>query len=84
MFGMVVLFGLFHGLIFLPVMLSLIGPEGPESQDTLKQNNQEVYMLNKSPQSSPQHLMNGGPPAVTPPGGSKSNVVSPSHSQKST
>ena len=29
MFGMVVLFGLYHGLIFLPVLLSLIGPPGP-------------------------------------------------------
>ena len=27
MFAMVVLFGLFHGLIFLPVVLSLIGPQ---------------------------------------------------------
>ena len=26
MFGMVVAFGLFHGLLFLPVILSLIGP----------------------------------------------------------
>ena len=26
MFGMVVLFGLFHGLILTPIMLSLIGP----------------------------------------------------------
>ena len=30
MFGMVVMFGLFNGLIFLPVLLSLIGPESFE------------------------------------------------------
>ena len=27
MFGMVVVFGLYHGLIFLPVLLSLVGPQ---------------------------------------------------------
>ena len=27
MFALVLLFGLFHGLIFLPVLLSLIGPQ---------------------------------------------------------
>ena len=34
MFGMVVVFGLFHGLIFLPVLLSLIGPAGPPDEDS--------------------------------------------------
>ncbi len=29
MFAMVVLFGLFHGLVFLPVLLSLVGPSSP-------------------------------------------------------
>jgi len=33
MFGMVVVFGLFHGLIFLPVLLSLIGPAGSPDED---------------------------------------------------
>ena len=33
MFALVTLFGLFHGLIFLPVSLSLIGPQGPGAQD---------------------------------------------------
>ena len=38
MFGMVVLFGLFHGLIFLPVMLSLIGPQSQTSIDLSSRN----------------------------------------------
>ena len=38
MFGMVVLFGLFHGLIFLPVMLSLIGPQSQPSIDLSSRN----------------------------------------------
>ena len=59
MFGMVVLFGLFHGLIFLPVMLSLIGPQsqsdGPSKsiandEDTL--DNQEAKHLSIE---SPNH-----------------------------
>ena len=33
MFALVALFGLYHGLIFLPVSLSLIGPQGPGAQD---------------------------------------------------
>lgn len=33
MFGMVVLFGLFHGVIFLPVILSLLGPPNEEEGD---------------------------------------------------
>ena len=30
MFAMVVLFGLFHGLIFVPVLLSIVGPTPTE------------------------------------------------------
>ena len=33
MFALVALFGLFHGLIFLPVALSLIGPQGENPKD---------------------------------------------------
>ena len=59
MFGMVVLFGLFHGLIFLPVMLSLIGPQSQaenfsksiaKEEDTL--DNQEAKHLSIE---SPNH-----------------------------
>ncbi len=32
MFAMVVLFGLFHGIFFLPVLLSLFGPEATEDE----------------------------------------------------
>ena len=31
MFALVLLFGLFHGLVFLPVLLSLIGPQAARS-----------------------------------------------------
>ena len=45
MFSMVVCFGLFHSLVFLPVLLSLIGP-GSYSYDvnsfSSTQNNQEI------------------------------------------
>ena len=55
MFGMVVMFGLFHGLIFLPVLLSLIGPSSPplssiskpESHSSI-QENQEANKLRRS------------------------------------
>ena len=36
MFALVLLFGLFHGLIFLPVLLSLIGPQEIRSSNWLK------------------------------------------------
>ena len=38
MFALVALFGLFHGLIFLPVMLSLIGPQTKDSSMHLNKN----------------------------------------------
>ena len=38
MFGMVVMFGLFNGLIFLPVLLSLIGPESFEPSFSISSN----------------------------------------------
>ena len=41
MFALVALFGLYHGLIFLPVSLSLIGPEGPGAKD-LPEEDSEV------------------------------------------
>ena len=36
MFALVLLFGLFHGLIFLPVLLSLIGPQNDENAKQMK------------------------------------------------
>ena len=36
MFALVLLFGLFHGLIFLPVLLSLIGPQNGENAKQMK------------------------------------------------
>ena len=36
MFALVLLFGLFHGLIFLPVLLSLIGPQNGENTKQMK------------------------------------------------
>ena len=43
-FSLVVVFGLFHGLIFLPVVLSLIGPESQHWDDDIgKEPNEEVW-----------------------------------------
>lgn len=39
MFGMVVLFGLFHGLFFIPVVLSIIGPVYTEQREEKEQEN---------------------------------------------
>ena len=36
MFALVLLFGLFHGLIFLPVLLSLIGPQNGKNAKQMK------------------------------------------------
>ena len=36
MFALVLLFGLFHGLIFLPVLLSLIGPQNGVNAKQMK------------------------------------------------
>ena len=78
MFGMVVLFGLFHGLIFLPVMLSLIGPQSPPVELLAKEeailDNQEAKHLSIE---SPKHIYSNGGANVP-----IINVVSPSHSQK--
>ena len=41
MFALVALFGLYHGLIFLPVALSLIGPEGPGAKDLPKEDSED-------------------------------------------
>lgn len=81
MFGMVVLFGLFHGLIFLPVMLSLIGPESTPQDLMIRSiakeeeihDNQEAKHLSIE---SPNHCCNGeaNAPVI--------NVISPSRSQK--
>ena len=52
MFAMVVLFGLYHGLIFLPVALSLIGPQSTKKRNSVTgatnlgfDNNQVVTSL---------------------------------------
>ena len=42
MFALVLLFGLFHGLIFLPVLLSLIGPQNGENTKQMKGDVQHV------------------------------------------
>ena len=42
MFALVLLFGLFHGLIFLPVLLSLIGPQNGENTKQMKEDVQHV------------------------------------------
>ena len=39
MFALVALFGLFHGLIFLPVVLSLVGPQMEEPTKQFNSNN---------------------------------------------
>ena len=46
MFAMVVLFGLFHGLIFVPVLLSIVGPTPTHDQDEKKAGNK--YELEKN------------------------------------
>ena len=48
MFGMVVVFGLFNGLFFLPVLLSLIGPGSNNSHHP-----ENSYDVNNSSCSSP-------------------------------
>ena len=45
MFSLVVLFGLYHGLIFLPVMLSIIGPQDPGAQDVESDEENEEVMV---------------------------------------
>ena len=40
MFALVALFGLYHGLIFLPVSLSLIGPQGPGAEDLREEDSE--------------------------------------------
>ena len=42
MFALVLLFGLFHGLIFLPVLLSLIGPQNGENAKQMKRDARHV------------------------------------------
>jgi Niemann-Pick C1 protein len=59
-FTLVVIFGLFHGLIFLPVLLSIFGPDllsfqARSPEDTLieekRQKGQEMYALNGKQQA---------------------------------
>ena len=40
MFALVLLFGLFHGLMFLPVLLSLVGPQ---SEDNSKRHSEDYH-----------------------------------------
>lgn len=52
-FFLVVVYGLYHGLVFLPVLLSLVGPEPYATataeklqlEDNANKNNKEVHML---------------------------------------
>jgi hypothetical protein len=49
MFALVLLFGLFHGLIFLPVLLSLIGPQSPGTSKQFKNDLPDNGKLNLNP-----------------------------------
>merc|ERR1712141_225267 len=59
MFGMVVLFGLFNGLVFLPVLLSLIGPDGTNSH-------RNTYDVNSTSSPSKDNPENALPKSVSP------------------
>lgn len=50
-----VLFGLFHGLVFLPVMLSWIGPSAYALKDNMSQTGNDIAMVQaKEPQLNGQ------------------------------
>ena len=50
---MVVVFGLFHGLVYFPILLSLIGPKGYSTpDDTTKKSDIENSRNEKSPENS--------------------------------
>ena len=38
-FGLTVVYGVFHGLVLLPVLLSTIGPDGPVEESGERENN---------------------------------------------
>ena len=49
-FFLVVVFGLFHGLVYFPILLSLIGPKGYSTPDvTTKKSDVENSRTEKSP-----------------------------------
>jgi hypothetical protein len=60
MFAMVVIFGLFHGLVFLPVLLSLMGPSSPAFNNCSSNEDDELNNVQK--QLSNSHSNN----SVTP------------------
>lgn len=49
MFSMVILFGLYHGLIFLPVVLSLLGPQPHDLKDDEDDDAKPAKELEMSP-----------------------------------
>jgi len=52
-FFLVVVFGLFHGLVYFPILLSLIGPKGYSTpDDTTKKSDVENSRNEKSPENS--------------------------------
>ena len=61
MFALVLLFGLFHGLIFLPVLLSLIGPHSPGTSKQLKNDIPDNGKVNFNPYDNKafQRMENG-------------------------
>ena len=60
MFGMVVVFGLFNGLFFLPVLLSLIGPGSNNSHHP--ENSYDVN--NSSPSKNDDQQSESLPPRL--------------------
>ncbi len=52
MFALVVLFGLIHGLIFLPLCLSIIGPLPPDGDEKEQSAGKELTHLPPSSTSS--------------------------------
>ena len=76
MFALVLLFGLFHGLIFLPVLLSLIGPQNSkkskrykddiDGNSNVKDNYHDNHSFQKMENGTTFNAMNGPNSKVTP------------------
>ena len=76
MFALVLLFGLFHGLIFLPVLLSLIGPQNSKKSKrgnddidgnrNVKTNSHDNHAFKTMENGLTSHSMNGPNSKITP------------------